>query len=167
MTDSAKREPEVLYERPKVAAALARTRLIRRVSSWWRNFRSVPEEFPDTRVHGLTSDGILLWDGDCGFCAAMVQKMKRFVPRPFSEAPYQSISDQLPEEVLSWSTRQAHWVDSEGRVWGGSKAVVELLRASGRPFLAAILGSALFRPFLWLGYRVVAINRGTLGRFVK
>jgi predicted DCC family thiol-disulfide oxidoreductase YuxK len=152
---------------PKVAAALARTRLLQRVSSWWRNFRSVPEDFPDTQIHGLAKDGILLWDGDCGFCAAMVQKMKRFVPRPFSEIPYQSISDQLPKAVLDWSTRQAHWVDSNGRVSGGSMAVVELLEGSGRPFLAALLGSAWFRPILWLGYRIVAINRGTLARFIR
>jgi predicted DCC family thiol-disulfide oxidoreductase YuxK len=157
----------VFVDWPKVAAALARTRLLRRLSSWWLNFRSVPEEFPDTRIQGFANEGILLWDGDCGFCAAMVQKMKRFVPRPFSETPYQSISEQLPEDVLSWSTRQAHWVDSEGRVSGGSAAVVDLLDASGRPILAAILGSALFSPFLWLGYRLVSIHRGTLARFIK
>jgi predicted DCC family thiol-disulfide oxidoreductase YuxK len=81
--------------------------------------------------------------------------------------PYQSVTDQLPADILSWSTRQAHWVDSEGRVSGGSAAVVELLNESGRPFLAAILGSAPFRPFVWLGYRVIAINRGTLAGFVK
>lgn len=157
----------VFVDWPKVAAALARTRLLRRLSSWWRNFRSVPEEFPDTQIHGIASDGILLWDGDCGFCAAMVQKMKRFVPRPFLETPYQAVSDQLPADILGWSTRQAHWVDSEGRVSGGSAAVVDLLSASGKPFLAGILSSALLRPFLWLGYRLVAIHRGTLARFVK
>lgn len=157
----------VFVDWPKVAEALARSRLVRRVSSWWRNFRSVPEVFPDTRIHGLANDGILLWDGDCGFCSAMVQKMKRFVPRPFSETPYQSISEQLPADVLSWSTRQAHWVDSDGRVSGGSAAVIDLLDASGRPFLAAVLGSAPFRPITWLGYRVVAIHRGTLGKFVR
>ena len=141
--------------------------LLQRVSAWWRNFRSVPEKFPGIRVKGLANDGILLWDGDCGFCAAMVEKMKRFVPRPFSETPYQAISDKLPADILNWSTRQAHWVDKEGRVSGGSVAVVELLRSSGRPWLAAILGSALFRPFLWLVYRLVAIHRGWLARFVK
>ena len=157
----------VFVDWPKVADALARSRLLQRASSWWRNFRSVPEEFPDTRIHGLANDGILLWDGDCGFCAAMVEKIKRFVRRPFSETPYQAISDQLPADVLNWSTRQAHWVDSGGRVSGGSAAVVDLFGASGRPFVAAILGSAPFRPFLWLGYRLVAIYRGKLARFIK
>jgi predicted DCC family thiol-disulfide oxidoreductase YuxK len=142
-------------------------RLLQRVSAWWRNFRSVPEEFHGIRVKVLSNDCILLWDGDCGFCSALVHKIKRTVPRPFSEMPYQAISDRLPEDVLKWSTRQAHWVDSEGRVSGGSAAVVELLKDSGRPFLAGILGSAPFRPFLWLGYRLVAIHRGTLARFVK
>jgi hypothetical protein len=38
----------VFVDWPKVAAALSRTRCLRRLSSWWRNFRSVPEYFPDT-----------------------------------------------------------------------------------------------------------------------
>ena len=141
--------------------------ILRRPITWWRKFRSVPEEFPDVRVAGLSTDGLLLWDGDCGFCAAMVRKIKRLTPRSFAEKPYQAVKDQLPDEIVEWSTRQAHWVDSEGRVSGGSAAVVDLLSASGKPFLAGILGSAVFRPFLWLGYRLVAIHRGTLGKFVK
>jgi predicted DCC family thiol-disulfide oxidoreductase YuxK len=156
----------VFVDWPRVATWLANRRLLRGPSSWWRNFRSVPEEFPNLRIDGL-KQGVLLWDGDCGVCAAMVQKMKRLVRRPFSEKPYQSVKDQLPEEILAWSNRQAHWVDSEGRVTGGSRAVVKLLEDTGRTFWAALLESSPFRPLVWFGYRLVASNRGLFGKILK
>jgi predicted DCC family thiol-disulfide oxidoreductase YuxK len=150
---------------PRVAIWLANSRLLRRPLSWCSKFRSVPEEFPEVRINGLSTEGMLLWDGDCGFCAAMVGKVKSMARRPFAETSYQSVKDHLPEQILRWSNRQAHWIDAEGRVTGGSGALVELLEQSGRPFWAAILGSAPLRPFLWLGYRFVALNRGWLGNF--
>jgi predicted DCC family thiol-disulfide oxidoreductase YuxK len=152
---------------PEVAAWFSNRRFLRRPVSWWRRFRSVPEEFPDLRINGLSNEGLLLWDGDCGFCSAMVMKMKRFGRRPFAESPYQSIKAQLPESILHWSNRQAHWIDSEGRVTGGSCAFIGLLDQSGRPFWAALLSSAPFRPLLWIGYRFVAANRGWLARFFR
>jgi len=156
----------VFVDWPRFTAWLAQTRLLRRASSWWRHFHSVPEEFPDIKIEGLAKEGVLLWDGDCGFCAATLRMLKRLVRKPFSETPYQSVQDKLPAEVLRWAGRQAYWVDSEGRVRGGSAAFVELLANSGRPFVAALLGSALFRPVLWLSYRLVATNRGLLGKLI-
>ncbi len=157
----------VFVDWTKVAAWLANSRLLRGLSLWWRNFRSVPEQFQGIRIDGLSQEGVLLWDGDCGFCAATLRLVKRLARRPFSELPYQSVKDQLPAEVLNRSTRQAHWVDSEGRVTGGSAAFVELLTNSGRPFIAALFDSAPFRPLLWFGYRLVAANRGLLGKFIS
>jgi len=149
---------------PRVAVWLGDNRFLRGAASWWRKFRSVPEEFPDVRVTGLSTEGLLLWDGDCGFCAAMVTRMKRWARRPFAETPYQSVKAQLPESISRWSNRQAHWIDPEGRVTGGSAAFVELLEKCGRSPWATLLSSAPFRPFLWLGYRLVASNRGLLGK---
>lgn len=152
---------------PGVAAWLGSNRFLRSPISWWRKFRSVPEEFPGLRIRGLSTDGLLLWDGDCGFCAAMVRRMKERARRPFAEAPYQSVKDQLPESILRWSNRQAHWIDSEGAVVGGSAAVVELLEKSGRTFWAALLSSPPLRPLLWLGYRFIAANRAFFGKVFK
>ncbi|MCM3869329.1 MAG: hypothetical protein ND895_01360, partial [Pyrinomonadaceae bacterium] len=117
----------VFVDWPRFSAWLANTRTLRRANSWWRDFRSVPEQFPNIQINGLTQAGVLLWDGDCGFCAATVRMLKRFVGKSFSERPYQSVRNQLPSEVLLWSDRQAHWVDETGRVTGGSAAFIELL----------------------------------------
>lgn len=157
----------VFVDWSKVAAWLGNSRFLRRPITWWLEFRSVPEQFPDVRIKGLSNEGLLLWDGDCGFCAAMVGKMKSIARRPFAETPYQLVKDHLPEQILRWSSRQAHWIDAEGRVTGGSAAFVELLQGTNRPLLGALLGSAPLRPFLWFGYRFVAANRGWLANFTR
>ncbi len=157
----------VFVDWPRFAARLANTRMLQGLSSWWRDFRSVPEDFPNLKINEFANQGVLLWDGDCGFCSATLRMLKRLTRLSFSETPYQSVRDQLPAEVLRWSDRQAHWVDSEGKVSGGSAAVVDLLRNSGRPWLASFLDSALCRPILWLGYRLVASNRGLLTRIIN
>lgn len=157
----------VFVDWPRLTAWLANTRMLRGASSWWRHFRSVPEEFPNIRIEGLAKEGVLLWDGDCGFCAATLRLLKRFVGRPFNEKPYQSIEDQLLAEVSLWTDRQAHWVDETGRVTGGSAAIIELLADSGRPFVAAFLATAPIRPLLWCGYRLIAAHRGFLGKFIR
>jgi predicted DCC family thiol-disulfide oxidoreductase YuxK len=151
----------------KVAFWLGNTRFLRRPVAWWRNFRAVPEEFPEIRMSGWSTEGLLLWDGDCNFCSKMVGRMKRLVRRPFAESPYQLVKNQLPEPVLRWSNRQAHWIDSQGRVTGGSAAFLEMLEQSGSPFWAAFLSSGPLRPFVWFGYRFVAANRGWLANFFK
>ncbi len=150
----------------RLAERFTNIRFLHRPIYWWRDFWSVPEEFPNVRIEGLAREGVLLWDGDCVFCAVTLRFMKRLARRPFSEVPYQSVREQLPDEVLRWSKRQAHWVNSKGRVTGGSAAIIELVQDSGRPLLSAFLDSALLRPFLWLGYKFVAANRGRLAKIL-
>lgn len=156
----------VFVDWPRVAEWISKRRPFQRPTLWWRNVRSVPEQFPGVEVNGLSSEGLLLWDGDCGFCAGMLRKIRSFVRRPFTDSPYQKLEGQLPETIIRWSTRQAHWIDADGRVTGGSNAVIELLDAGGRKLSAALLGSPPLRPFVWLGYRIVASNRNFFGKFL-
>jgi hypothetical protein len=53
-----------------------------------------------------------------------------------------------------------HWVDEDGRVHGGSRALSRVLAHTGRTFIAALLERAPLRPFAWIGYRVAASLRG-------
>lgn len=117
----------------------------------------VPERFPGVTVPGLRGP-VLLWDGDCGFCARMLARLTRLARHPLADAPYQSVRDRLPPEILRWSEHQMHFVDARGNITGGSLALIEALRAAGRPGLAASL--RLFRPLTWAGYRIAARARG-------
>jgi len=131
----------------------------------WNHFREVRETFPGL-ILPVSLRNQLLWDGDCGFCAAMVIRLRGFGRVPFQARPYQEVQSELPEEVLRWCARQMHWVSAEGRVLGGSLALVGVIGASGHPFLATLLRSPIVRSFIWFGYRLVAGHRGSLGQVV-
>jgi len=128
----------------------------------WRCFSEVPESFPGLVVAGFLRNQ-LLWDGDCGFCAAMVTRLAAFARTPFRATPYQEVRAELPIEVLKWSTRQMHWLSPAGGVFGGSLALSAVLTASGHRFLGGLLQSRFLRPVSWLGYRLVAANRSSVG----
>lgn len=123
-----------------------------------------PESFPGLRVDGADLRGALLYDGDCGFCRDMAGRARRLARRPFVCLPFASVQDRLPAEALRTTEGQMLFVDSEGRLWGGSRALVRFLSHAGRPVLAALLGNPLVRPFTWLGYRLVASHRSRLIR---
>lgn len=156
----------VFVDWPRVADWVSKRSFLKRLSAWWSDFRSVPEQFPGTQITGLANKGLLLWDGDCDFCARMLKMMRRVLRRPFADSAYQDVRSKLPEAVLLWSNRQAHWIDEDGLVSGGSAAVIELLDAGGRKLTAAVLSSPPFRPLTWLAYRLVASNRGFFGKFL-
>lgn len=161
----------VFVDWPAVARRMARFRLFKRAAGWWREFRAAPETFPDIRLTELSAkqegaNGLLLWDGDCGFCSASLRGLRRIAGRPFADEPYQLVEERLPAEVLRWTDRQMHWIDTRGRVTGGSQALIEILASTGRPLPASLLESRPLRPFVWLGYRLVARHRHALGRAV-
>jgi predicted DCC family thiol-disulfide oxidoreductase YuxK len=152
----------VFVDWPAVVRWFSRQPLFRRVSSWWADFRRTPEEFPDVRIPVAATGETLLWDGDCMFCASMVNLFRRFARRPFRDRTFMDMEEHLPHEVRQWSNRQMFWVFADGRVVGGSRALIEVLEAMGYSLLAAVLESPPFRPFTWIGYRLVASNRDVI-----
>lgn len=135
-----------------------------RILTAWQRSIAIPERFDhDVRVADVSVSGLLLWDGDCGFCAKIVKRLHRWARRPFTSAPFQSMAAGLPQSVRKWSSRQMHWVFPDGHVVGGSRALVEVLAASGHPALAGLLDCQVVRPFTWFAYRVIASNRHRLG----
>lgn len=151
----------VFVDWPALARRLAeKFSPLARVAAWWREFRGVPECFGGVRAGEDVPRRVLLWDGGCGFCARWVERLQNFARKPFEARPFQTLERELPAEVLRWSGEQMHWVDGDGRVSGGSRALSRVLAESGHGLLAALLESALLRPFAWLGYRLAARHRG-------
>jgi predicted DCC family thiol-disulfide oxidoreductase YuxK len=124
----------------------------------------VPESFPGIHVSGFHPGGELLWDGECGFCAASTAWLVRFARKPIAVKPFQQARHLLPEEVWQTTRHQMLWVGRDGTIVGGSLALIAVLRAAGHPILAWAGGNALARPFTRLAYRLVARSRGSLGR---
>ncbi|MGJ5818347.1 thiol-disulfide oxidoreductase DCC family protein [Paludibaculum fermentans] len=120
---------------------------------------SVPETFPGCRVSAVRN--VLLWDGDCGFCAASVEWLHRHSVHPISAQPVQSLLSELPDSVRATALQQVLWIDAGGEVLGGSRAVTAVLRASGHRGEAAIL-QALQPVTRWV-YRLIVRHRAHLG----
>ncbi len=156
----------VFFDWVAIGARVRRLAGISRLMDWWENFSAPPEFFPGVVLAAPPNDGgLLLWDGDCGFCRRMVEWLRAFSLRPVAMRPYQEIP-RIPPEVLPWVDRQMHWVRADGSICGGSQALIETLEAGYHNLIAGALESPPLRPFTWLAYRLVAGHRGVAGKFV-
>ncbi len=120
---------------------------------------NVPETFPDCRVSAVRN--VLLWDGECGFCARSVEWLHHHSLRPVAAQSVQSLLSELPDAVRATALEQVLWIGAGGEVLGGSRAVTAVLRASGHPVEAAILQA--FQPVTHWVYRLIVRHRARLG----
>jgi predicted DCC family thiol-disulfide oxidoreductase YuxK len=121
------------------------------------------ESFPEIRIVPAPERGLLLYDGECGFCSRSVRLLERFARRPFEKRPSREVLATLPEEVARTVSGQMLWLESDGTIWGGSHALLCALRATGWSWLAFLLGNPIVRPFTRVGYRSVARLRHRFG----
>lgn len=121
------------------------------------------ESFPEIRIIPAPDRGLLLYDGECGFCSRSVRLLERFARKPFEKRPSREVLATLPEEVALTVSGQMLWLEPDGTIWGGSQALLRALRATGWPYLAFLLGNPIVRPFTRAGYRIVARLRHKIG----
>jgi predicted DCC family thiol-disulfide oxidoreductase YuxK len=126
---------------------------------------SVPLDTPDTLRGVQQRNGLLIFDGDCGFCSTSANWISRRWPREsdVSAVPWQRLSPEAAAKThLSQDDfkRAAWWIDGD-RSDEGARAVARALIAAGG--LWAIAGwTLLVPPISWLarlGYRIVARYR--------
>ena len=122
------------------------------------------ESFPEIRIAPAPERGLLLFDGECGFCSRSVRLLERVARKPFEKRPSREALAMLPEEVARTVSGQMLWLEPDGSIWGGSQALLRALRATGWPGLAWLLGNALVRPVTREVYGLVARVRHRLGR---
>ncbi|HEX2026069.1 MAG TPA: DUF393 domain-containing protein [Actinomycetota bacterium] len=109
--------------------------------------------------------GLLLFDGDCGFCTSVARWARRRLPEEVAVTPWQFVPDLGPlgltvEDVST----AAYWIDGRGDGHRGHLAFAETFRAMGglwRP-----IGTAMrIPPLSWVAalvYEVIARNRHRL-----
>ena len=114
-------------------------------------------------MHGVSVDrGLLIYDGDCGFCSRTAAWLRRRLPRGYEVRASQRIEDL---DSFNLSRREVHdaayWIDPDGRQHRGHLAIVRALESSGGVLgPVARLGRVWpFEPLAaWL-YDVIARNR--------
>jgi predicted DCC family thiol-disulfide oxidoreductase YuxK len=105
---------------------------------------------------------VLIYDGDCGFCATTVAWLRERLRTPVTVVPWQEVAD-LDEIGLTREDVSAAvwWVDVYGRRWRGAQAVGRLFRLCRMPLPLA--GAAMsVPPVSWVAaavYELIARNR--------
>ena len=103
----------------------------------------------------------MIFDGDCGFCTASVNVIRRWIRPRCDIEPWQRTDIPLygltPEEC----TQAVQFVDAERHVTSGSRAVMAMLRTAPVPWPAVgIVGD--LPGVAWVAdraYRWIAANR--------
>ncbi|MEE9274876.1 MAG: DCC1-like thiol-disulfide oxidoreductase family protein [bacterium] len=124
--------------------------------------------------HLMDQPALLLWDGACGFCRRCADWVERrsgmhprpplqgrhFVASPFQEAPSPPMTDALRLRCA----RAVHLILPDGTTLSAGRACLGVLSLLGWPRTARLLS---LPPLVWIVealYRLVAMNRGWLGR---
>ncbi len=111
------------------------------------------------KIHAEKS--FLIWDGDCAFCARCVQFIQRRIHTSATIVAHQ----KADLEVLGLTTEQCNqalqWVDSDGQIRSGSRAVAELLKSADGvwPVLGVLIDLPIIRLFSSAIYKLIAKNR--------
>jgi len=100
--------------------------------------------------------GLLVFDGDCGFCTTSARWIERRLPDDVDVEPWQS----LDIEALGLSqhdvTTAAWWVSGDGSLHRGHLAIAESLAASSGAW--HFVGVAMrVPPLRWIGKPVYAL----------
>ena len=108
--------------------------------------------------------GLLVYDGDCGFCTRTARWLARRVPAGVEVRPWQA----LDLGALGLSETQvrdaAYWITPRGKQHRGEAAIAEALRVAGEPWRSA--GDLILMPgvrrLAARVYDVIARNRHRL-----
>ena len=107
---------------------------------------------------------VLIYDGDCGFCAACVRWGERHLPNWPKAAPFQLLA--LDHYGLTTEQCQSalHYVDAHGKPHAANHAVGRLLIDSRSPWvvIGRIIELPVARSLAALAYRLIARNRHRL-----
>ncbi len=108
---------------------------------------------------------MLLWDGDCAFCARWVGwVLRRSRGLPVTAMPYHLAGAWLPPDVAALASQQAWLRLADGRFVGGGDILSELLRLWGWPGMGRLLAWGPLAHGVRAGYRLVARHRQGFAR---
>jgi predicted DCC family thiol-disulfide oxidoreductase YuxK len=115
---------------------------------------------PIMRVTTPPSKPILIWDGDCRFCALWVERWRSLTSRNIEDAPFQEAAARFPEIPKEQFDRAIVYVDEAGHVFTAAAAIARSLHRNRRSSFGwaydHVPGFA--RIAEWF-YRIIASNR--------
>lgn len=121
--------------------------------------------FPQPSGVNMTSQAVLIYDGDCEFCRRSVARLRHVAGDRVDARPFQEVAEQFPAISLEQFQASVQLVQPDGSVHVGAEAVFRALAYNpnyGWPLwmYLKIPGVASVTEFL---YRLVARNRNACG----
>ncbi|MDC7996050.1 thiol-disulfide oxidoreductase DCC family protein [Altibacter sp. HG106] len=104
---------------------------------------------------------VLVWDGECGFCAFWVQRWKKKTQGRIDFVTYQEIASHFQDIPLKEFKKASRLIEPDGSVFSGPDSAYRSYSYSAHP-LPWHRWYTNFRWFTWLsdhGYNVIAKNR--------
>ena len=115
---------------------------------------------PSFRVTNPPSRPILIWDGDCRFCALWIERWRSLTGSGIEDAPFQEAAPKFPEIPKEQFARAIVYVDENGEVFAGAAAIARSLwRNRVSPFGWAYEQVPGFGKVAEWFYRIVASHR--------
>ncbi|MGE9294651.1 MAG: thiol-disulfide oxidoreductase DCC family protein [Puniceicoccales bacterium] len=111
---------------------------------------------------------LLIWDGECGFCARWVRRLQHLTGKRMIYVPYQDLRGRFAEVGEGAFSEAVHLIDPDGSVYrGAGAAFLALSKAGGAWALGwrCYRGCGIFRRMSEGIYRWVARNRHWLSRY--
>jgi predicted DCC family thiol-disulfide oxidoreductase YuxK len=118
-----------------------------------------------TRERAAVGKGLLIYDGDCGFCTRTAAWLRRRLPSGFQVEASQNMPNL---EELGLDRKQVHeaayWIDPDGTAHRGHRAILRAVTASRGAFgsMAGIMKVWPFDPIAAGVYSVIARHRHLL-----
>jgi len=115
-----------------------------------------------TQAHTDIGEGLLIYDGDCGFCTRTAAWLRRRLPQGYRIQPSQRLAsfEELGLDKMKVH-EAAYWIDPDGRKHRGHRAIIRAVESSGG-MLGPLSQAAKVWPLdplaSWM-YGVVARNR--------
>ena len=122
----------------------------------------MPDETAEDRSLSPTfPSGILVYDGDCGFCTATARWVESRLSDDYQVVPSQQADLGALNLTEDDVTRSAWWIGSDGTRWDDHRSIAGALGAMGGvwPAVGRLLVLGPINPLARGAYRLVANNR--------
>ena len=116
-----------------------------------------------------TTQPLLVWDGDCGFCRFWLSKWQKWTWYRIPSAPYQSLDSQYPHINPDSFSKAVYLIFPDGSFHFGVRAILESFGLVNRHrwLLWSYQHIPGLAPIAEASYRFVATHRPQFGRLTK
>lgn len=110
---------------------------------------------PTTAVTESVALGLLIFDGDCGFCTAAARKFGDFAGGSATIMPWQSLDLDDYDLTEAQCSSAAYWVQ-DGQNYRGAHAFAQGLQVCRAPW--PVIGNVMgLPPFIWIARGIYPI----------